>query len=107
MSGTNAAEIRVVAVADAPWDDVRTVFGTRGDPSTCWCQFFKVDAATWKAQDVAGFERALCDQVDAARAARTAGPGVLGYLAETPVGWVAVEPRPGYPRGLTGRAIPA
>ena len=29
-----AAELRVVPVTDAPWDDVRTVFGTRGDPST-------------------------------------------------------------------------
>jgi GNAT superfamily N-acetyltransferase len=103
----SANELRVVAVSDAPWDDVRSVFGTRGDPSTCFCQFFKVDAATWKAQDVAGFERALCDQVDAARAARTTGPGVLAYLGAEPVGWVAVEPRPSYPRVLSGRAIPA
>ncbi len=75
-----------------------------------------MDAASWKAQDVAAFERALCEQVDAARAARghgsgsgasrTAGPGVLAYLGE-PVGWVAVEPRPAYPRVLSGRAIPA
>jgi GNAT superfamily N-acetyltransferase len=100
-------EVRTVAVADVPWDDVRTVFGTRGDPSTCWCQYFKVDAATWKAQDVPGFEAALCEQVDAGRAARTAGPGVLAYLGSEPVGWVAVEPRPAYPRVLTGRPIPA
>ena len=101
------SELRVVPVAEAPWDDVRRVFGTRGDPAGCFCQFFKVDAATWKAQDVAGFERALCEQVDAARASRTAGPGVLAYLGEEPVGWVAVEPRTSYPRVLSGRAIPA
>src|SRR3954464_10985447 len=80
------AELRVVPVAEAPWDDVRTVFGTRGDPSTCWCQYFKVDAAAWKAKDhAAAFERALCEQVDEARALsasedRTTGPGVLAYL---------------------------
>jgi GNAT superfamily N-acetyltransferase len=106
-SSANTSELRVVAVTDAPWDDVRTVFGTRGDPSTCWCQFFKVDSAAWKEQDVAFFERSLCEQVDLARATRTAGPGVLAYLGSEPVGWAAVEPRPAYPRVLTNRVIPA
>jgi len=111
------AELRVVPVADAPWDDVRSVFGTRGDPSTCWCQFFKVDAAAWKAKDhAAAFERALCNQVDAARARvasheRTTGPGVIAYLGSDadgwqPVGWAAVEPRTAYLRILAGRMMP-
>jgi len=112
MSSVQAGELRVVPVTDAPWDDVRTVFGTRGDPSTCWCQYFKVDAAAWKAKDHAvAFERALCDQVDAARASRDAGPGVLAYLGSDsdgwePVGWAAVEQRPAYPRILAGRMMP-
>jgi GNAT superfamily N-acetyltransferase len=108
----SSREHRVVAVAKAPWDDVRTVFGTRGDPAGCWCQSFKVDAAAWKAKDhEADFEGALCEQVDAARGARRAGPGVLAYLGSDsegwePVGWAAVEPRPAYPRVLSGRVIP-
>jgi GNAT superfamily N-acetyltransferase len=92
--------LRVVPVVEAPWDDVRTVFGTRGDPATCWCQYFKVDAAAWKAGDVAAFERALCDQVDDARAQRSAGPGVLAYEADKPVGWAAIEQREAYHRIL-------
>ncbi|MBX3193879.1 MAG: GNAT family N-acetyltransferase [Microbacteriaceae bacterium] len=95
--------VRVVPVVDAPWDDVRTVFGTRGDPARCWCQYFKVTAATWKAQDIAGFERGLCDQVDAARTSHGAGPGLLAYEGDDPVGWVAIEPRPAYPRILSSR----
>src|SRR4051794_4910421 len=91
-------ELRVVPVVDAPWDDVRTVFGTRGNPSGCWCQYFKVDAATWKTGDAAGFERALCDQVDAGRRSGGAGPGVLAYAAGEPVGWAAVEQRDAYRR---------
>jgi len=112
MSSSVTAELRVVPVAEAPWDDVRTVFGTRGDPSTCWCQFFKVDAAAWKAPNhAAAFERALCEQIDAARASRSAGPGVLAYLGSDaegwePVGWAAVEPRTAYPRILAGRMMP-
>src|SRR3954451_16270029 len=101
------AGLRVVPVAEARWDDVRTVFGTRGDPSTCWCQFFKVDAAAWKAKDHAAvFERALCEQVDEARGlaewgARSPGHGGLAYLGSDadgwePVGWAAVEPRTAY-----------
>jgi GNAT superfamily N-acetyltransferase len=97
--------VRVVPVVDAPWDDVRTVFGTRGDPARCWCRYFKVDGATWKAQDVAGFERSLCAEVDTARAARGAGPGLLAYDGEEPVGWVAIEPRPAYPRILNATLI--
>lgn len=106
-SDTSAVQPRLLAVADAPWEDVRTVFGTRGDPATCWCQFFKVDDAAWKAPDArAAFERALCDQVDAGRADPAAGPGLLAYLGDEPVGWVAVEPRPAYPFLLGRRATP-
>jgi GNAT superfamily N-acetyltransferase len=111
------SRLRVVPVADAPWDDVRAVFGTRGDPSTCWCQFFKVDAAAWKAKDhAAAFERALCEQVDRARelattGRRSTGPGVIAYLGSDsegwePVGWAAVEQRTAYPRILAGRMMP-
>ncbi|CAN5433358.1 GNAT family N-acetyltransferase [soil metagenome] len=96
-------ELRVTTVVDAPWDDVRTVFGTRGDPARCWCQYFKVDAATWKAQDVAAFERALCDQTERARVEHGAGPGVLAYDAEKPVGWCAVEQRTAYHRILNSQ----
>lgn len=100
-----AAELRVVPVTDAPWDDVRTVFGTRGDPASCWCQYFKVDAATWKAQDIAAFEQALCDQTEQARATHGAGPGVLAYDGDEPVGWCAVEQRTAYRRILNSRLV--
>lgn len=107
-SSVGTAALRVVSVTEAPWDDVRTVFGTRGDPSTCWCQFFKVDAAAWKAPESrANFKRSLCEQVDVARESRTGGPGVLAYLGSEPVGWAAVEPRPAYPRVLAGRVVSA
>ena len=98
-------EVRVVPVTDAPWDDVRAVFGTRGDPATCWCQYFKVDAATWKAADVPAFERALCDQTEQARAEHGAGPGVLAYDGDEPIGWCAVEERTSYRRILNSQLV--
>lgn len=111
MSG--AAEVRVVPVTEAAWDDVRAVFGTRGDPATCWCQYFKVDNTAWKAENSrSAFEQALCEQIDDARERGGAGPGVLAYLGSDdedrqPVGWAAVEPRTAYPFLLGRRAMPA
>jgi GNAT superfamily N-acetyltransferase len=100
MSTTEQAtqQVRVIPVTEAPWDDVRTVFGTRGDPSTCFCQFFKVDPEAWKRADVPAFERALCEQVT--EPGHGPGPGMLAYLDDEPVGWCAVEPRTSYSRIL-------
>lgn len=97
--------VRVVPVTDAPWDDVRAVFGTRGDPATCWCQYFKVDAPTWKAHDYPSFERALCNQTEQARADHGAGPGVLAYEGDEPVGWCAIEQRAAYRRIVNARVV--
>jgi GNAT superfamily N-acetyltransferase len=105
MSSTDVAtrEVRVIPVTDAPWDDVRTVFGTRGDPSTCFCQFFKVSPEEWKRGDVPAFERALCEQVT--EPGHGAGPGLLAYLDDEPVGWCAVEPRRSYSRILASQIV--
>ncbi|QDZ13569.1 GNAT family N-acetyltransferase [Humibacter ginsenosidimutans] len=95
-SGSEAdatAGIRVIAVADAPWSDVQTVFGTRGDASTCWCQWFKLTNAQMDEAGAAGCQSALREQSQ-----HGAGPGLVAYLDDEPVGWVAVEPRSAYPR---------
>jgi GNAT superfamily N-acetyltransferase len=84
----------IVSIADAPWHDVQTVFGTRGDPSTCWCQFFKLTNAEWKTASRETCEPLLKQQVRDGDPA----PGVLAYLDGEPVGWCAVEPRPNYLR---------
>ena len=89
-----AAEITVVSVADAPWDDVSTVFGERGDPAGCWCQFFKVPNAAWDSGSRDRFKGMLHGQVRA----NDPAPGVIAYTAGKPVGWCAIEPRPNYDR---------
>ncbi|GAB3612959.1 GNAT family N-acetyltransferase [Humibacter ginsengisoli] len=93
-------DIRVEPVGDVPWSDVRTVFGTRGDPATCWCQFFKLSNAQWRETDVPTLESALCEQVR-----REPGPGLIAYVGDEPAGWVAVEPRSAYPRLRTSRIV--
>ena len=52
---TAAGELKIINVADAPWPDVVTVFGTRGDSARCWCQFFKSSKVVWDADSVTEF----------------------------------------------------
>ena len=75
-------------IGDVPWDDVQLVFGTRGDPSRCWCQWFKLSAPEWQSSTREVCESLLRSQSDT---------GLLAYLDGEPVGWVAVEPRTHYP----------
>ncbi|MHA7987712.1 GNAT family N-acetyltransferase [Rathayibacter sp. CAU 1779] len=98
-SPETAAIIRVVPVSEVPWADTQTVFGTRGDPAGCWCQYFKA-AGTWSDDERARYESALREQ-----ARQSPGPGLIAYLGDDPVGWVAVEPRPVYPRLRNTRVV--
>ncbi|CAN5269712.1 GNAT family N-acetyltransferase [soil metagenome] len=92
--------ILVRRVSDVPWEDVQVVFGTRGDPASCWCQYFKVTNKQWEDTPREQHERALCEQVPTV-------PGLVAYLDDEPVGWCGVEPRPRYPRLLGTRVARA
>ncbi len=94
------AEIRIESVTEVPWSDVERVFGTRGDPSTCWCQYFKVSSQEWKALTPDAFHAALERQ-----ATVTPGPGILAYLDDEPVGWCGVEKRVNYPHILSSKVV--
>lgn len=93
--------IAVVSIADVPWADVEAVFGTRGDPARCWCQFFKMPNAEWWATSVEEKSSRLRDQT----ANAPLPPGLIAYLDGEPVGWCAVEPRPAYPMILRSKVV--
>jgi GNAT superfamily N-acetyltransferase len=96
----------VQRVDEVPWADAEKVFGTRGDPSTCWCQFFKVTNADWKQLDGPTCAALLGGQVqDARENPGKPTPGLIAYQDGEPVGWVAVEPRTSYPTALRGKVI--
>jgi GNAT superfamily N-acetyltransferase len=76
------------------WDDVATVMGDRGDPSRCFCQYFRLRGRQWSDADPAAHRKALRSQVFS-----ELPPGVIASdEAGTPVGWCAVAPRSAYPR---------
>jgi GNAT superfamily N-acetyltransferase len=86
--------LRIIPAGEAPFADVEAVFGTRGDPATCWCQWYKLRGAEFRAAD----PRELRDRLAAQLAEPGFGPGLLAYDGETPVGWCAVEARPALAR---------
>lgn len=85
----SAAGFRVVPAGEAPLADVDTVFGTRGDPAHCWCQWYKIPGRDWRDVGDDALHERLTEQLHEPGP----GPGLLAYDGETPVGWCAIEPR--------------
>jgi GNAT superfamily N-acetyltransferase len=81
--------ITVRPVDEALFDDVQTVFGTRGQAARCQCQGYRLG---WYAQhddNVVGRRELLREQV-------AEGHGLLAYLDGEPVGWCSLAPRSDY-----------
>ncbi|GAA5190615.1 GNAT family N-acetyltransferase [Rugosimonospora acidiphila] len=92
----------MVAIVDASaerWDDLAELMGQRGDPSHCWCQYYRQDRA-YDHGDRESNRAAMHRQVTTA----TVPHGVLAYDQGRPVGWCAVAPRADYPRLSRTRA---
>jgi GNAT superfamily N-acetyltransferase len=97
---TGAAPLTTVPLTGDRWEDVVALFGTRGDPSWCWCQFFHGtgrDHAQSAAVNRAAFHEQVTEGVRP--------PGVLAYADDQPVGWVQLGPRTAYPRWCESRAL--
>jgi hypothetical protein len=93
----------VPATADR-WDDLTTVFGTRGDPARCWCQWFRVRNSGWQVGTPSTNREALRAEV-ASAGPRQPPPGVIAYVDGEPRGWCAIGPRTGYPRLLASTRV--
>jgi GNAT superfamily N-acetyltransferase len=86
-------ELRCEPATAERFSDVAAVIGERGGPGGCWCMFWRLQTAEWRAGGATQRKAALTD-----RLAQSPPPGVLGYLDDRPVGWCAVAPRHEYPR---------
>ena len=87
-------DLEVRALTPARFDDVVDLFGTRGDPSWCWCQFFLTTGRGSYTASADENREALRAQAQVV----ARGPACSPTDAGQPVGWVQVGPRPGYPR---------
>jgi GNAT superfamily N-acetyltransferase len=101
------AAISVVPANGASWDDLQTVFGTRGDPSRCQCQRFKMrPRESWASVGAEELAFRLREQTDCGHPESATTSGLVAYLDGEPVGWCAVEPRTAYPRLLRNNRVP-
>jgi GNAT superfamily N-acetyltransferase len=95
--------VRVEPLTADRWDDADVVFGTRGDPAGCWCQYFRLPGADFDQRTRGAHRTALRTQA----VEDPAAPGLIALRDDVPAGWVAVAPRTGYPRITGHRLIPA
>lgn len=99
--------ISVVPANVASWDDLQTVFGTRGPAPRCQCQRFKLRPR----ESFGAFpaeERAdrLRRQTDSGHPESDTTSGLVAYLGGEPVGWCAVEPRTAYTGLVRNNRVP-
>lgn len=89
--------LRIVPANQASWDDIQTIFGTRGTAVICQCQRFKL-APNESFRSFPREERAfrLRAQTNAGQPDADTTSGLVAYLDGDPVAWCAVEPRTAY-----------
>jgi GNAT superfamily N-acetyltransferase len=92
------AQLSIIPANQASWADLQAVFGTADYPGMCYCQHYKTRDCHWSSLNAEERHRRLREQTrcDIPRARTTSG--LVAYLGQEPVGWVAVEPRTAYPR---------
>ena len=97
----------IVPADEASWEDLQAVFGTRGDPSRCWCQRYKLQPGeSWASVGAEELAFRLRTQTDCGHPESDTTSGLVAYLDGEPVGWCAVEPRPAYARLLLKTRVP-
>jgi GNAT superfamily N-acetyltransferase len=96
-----------VPANEASWEDLQTVFGTRGQASRCQCQRYKL---RWREsfRSFPAEERAhrLRQQTDCGHPESGTTSGLVAYLEDEPVGWCAVEPRTAYEGLVRNNRVP-
>ena len=93
-----AADLTIVPANQASWADLQAIFGTADYPSKCYCQHFKTRDCHWSALTDEARHSRLREQTRCGDPQASSTSGLVAYLDQEPVGWVAVEPRTAYPR---------
>jgi GNAT superfamily N-acetyltransferase len=93
-----AMELTIFPANQASWADLQAIFGTADYPSKCYCQHFKTRDCHWSALTDEARHSRLREQTRCGDPEASSTSGLVAYLDQEPVGWVAVEPRTAYPR---------
>jgi GNAT superfamily N-acetyltransferase len=99
----SAEQLSIVPANEASCDDLAAIFGTTDYPGRCQCQRFKVIGWIWRDSTQEERTALLRAQTACGDPYATATSGLVAYLGDEPVGWVAIEPRTAYPKLRTSR----
>ena len=83
------------------WSDLEQLFGKSGAFWGCWCMYWRCSNKEFEAMSNSEHKNALQKAVNMSENA----PGILAYVDNKPVGWVAVSPREDYTRLIKSRVI--
>jgi GNAT superfamily N-acetyltransferase len=99
--------ISVVPANEATWDDLQTIFGSRGQAARCQCQRYKLrPREAFRSFPVEERAHRLRQQTDCGHPESDTTSGLVAYLDGEPVGWCAVEPRTAYEGLLRNSRVP-
>jgi GNAT superfamily N-acetyltransferase len=99
--------VAIVPANEASWEDLQAVFGSRADPSRCYCQRYKMQPReSWASVGTEELALRFRSQTDCGHADSRTTSGLVAYLDGEAVGWCAVEPRTSYARLLLKTRVP-
>jgi GNAT superfamily N-acetyltransferase len=91
-------QLTIFPANQASWADLQAIFGTADYPGKCYCQHYKTRDCHWSSLSDGDRRSRLREQTHCDDAGTHTTTGLVAYLDQEPVGWVAVEPRTAYPR---------
>ena len=84
-------ELTILPLTELTWKAFEDLFGENGACAGCWCMFWHLKRSDFDSQKGTNTRQMMADRV-----ARGEIPGLLAFLGEQAIGWVAVEPRSAY-----------
>lgn len=94
------AALRIEPVTADSWGDLCSLFGAKGACGGCWCQAMRLPARDYELGKGRKNRERLRRRVVAGPP-----PGLLGYLGDDPVAWIALGPRPEFARLAKSRVL--
>ena len=102
-----ATRLTIVPANEASFEDLQTVFGTRGSAAYCQCQRYKLRPREAFAKfPVEERAHRLRTQTECGHPKSKTTSGLVAYLDGEPVGWCALEPRTAYPGLIRNSPVP-
>lgn len=102
-----ATRLTIVPANEASFEDLQTVFGSRGSAAYCQCQRYKLRPREAFAKfPVEERAHRLRTQTECGHPKSKTTSGLVAYLDGEPVGWCNVEPRTAYPGLLRNSPVP-